>query len=101
MVEVQGKTVGSVEKEDAAPNIKILITDRIAREGIDLLRTQLPEALIDERPGLKPDQLKAIIGDYAALVVRSETQVTSDVLVAATNLKIVGRAGVGVDNIDT
>jgi D-3-phosphoglycerate dehydrogenase len=101
MVEVQGKTVGSVEKEDTARNVKILITDRIAREGIDLLRAQLPEALIDERPGLKPDQLKAIIGDYAALVVRSETQVTADVLVAATNLKIVGRAGVGVDNIDT
>jgi D-3-phosphoglycerate dehydrogenase len=81
--------------------IKILITDRIAQEGINLLYSQLPEAQIDERPGLKPDELKAIIGDYHALVVRSETQVTSDVLAAATNLKIVGRAGVGVDNIDT
>ncbi|MBA2678501.1 MAG: phosphoglycerate dehydrogenase, partial [Ktedonobacteraceae bacterium] len=81
--------------------IKILITDRIAHEGIDLLRTQLPEAQIDERPGLKPEQLKAIIGEYAALIVRSETQVTSDVLAQASNLKIVGRAGVGVDNIDT
>lgn len=81
--------------------IKILITDRIAREGVDLLRTQLPEAQIDERPGLKPEQLKAIIGEYTALIVRSETQVTSDVLAQANNLKIVGRAGVGVDNIDT
>lgn len=81
--------------------IKILITDRIAQEGIHLLHSQLPEAQIDERPGLKPDELKAIIGDYQALIVRSETQVTSDVLAAATNLKIVGRAGVGVDNIDT
>jgi len=81
--------------------IKILITDRIAREGIQLLYSQLPEAQIDERPGLKPDELKAIIGNYHALIVRSETQVTSDVLAAATNLKIVGRAGVGVDNIDT
>ncbi len=101
MVEVQGKTVGTVEKEGTAGKIKILITDRIAREGIDLLRAQLPEAQIDERPGLKPDQLKAIIGDYAALMVRSETQVTGDVLAAAASLKIVGRAGVGVDNIDT
>ena len=65
------------------------------------MRAQLPDAQIDERPGLKPDQLKAIIGEYTALVVRSETQVTSEVLAAATKLKIVGRAGVGVDNIDT
>ena len=81
--------------------INILITDRIAREGIELLRQQLPEAQIDERPGLKPEQLKAIIGSYDALIVRSETQVTSDILSAASRLKIVGRAGVGVDNIDT
>ncbi|GCE12325.1 phosphoglycerate dehydrogenase [Tengunoibacter tsumagoiensis] len=81
--------------------VKVLITDRIAQEGIDLLRTQLPEAQVDERIGIKPEQLKAIIGDYTALVVRSETQVTADILAAATNLKIVGRAGVGVDNIDT
>jgi D-3-phosphoglycerate dehydrogenase len=81
--------------------IKVLITDRIAREGIELLRTQLPEAQIDERPGLKPEQLKAIIGNYTALIVRSETQVTKDVLAAAIRMKIVGRAGVGVDNIDT
>jgi D-3-phosphoglycerate dehydrogenase len=80
--------------------IKILITDRIAQEGIDLLRTQLPDAQVDERWGLKPEELKAIIGEYKALIVRSETQVTKDVLAAASNLKIIGRAGVGIDNID-
>lgn len=85
----------------ATDTIKILITDRIAQEGLELLRAQLPEAQIDERPGLKPEQLKAIIGDYTALIVRSETQVTDDVLAAATQMKIVGRAGVGVDNINT
>src|SRR2546425_1785233 len=85
---------------EATPAIKILITDRIAQEGIDLLRTQLPEAQIDERLGLKPEQLRAVIGDYTALIVRSETQVTGDILAAAAHLKIVGRAGVGVDNID-
>ena len=85
---------------EPTPAIKILITDRIAQEGIDLLRTQLPEAQIDERPGLKPEQLRAVIGDYTALIVRSETQVTGDILAAAAHLKIVGRAGVGVDNID-
>ncbi len=81
--------------------IKVLVTDRIAQEGIDLLRTQLPDVQVDERFGLQPEQLKAIIGDYTALIVRSETQVTSDILAAASHMKIVGRAGVGVDNIDT
>src|SRR3989440_8200418 len=88
-------------QHEATKPIRILITDRIAQEGINLLSTRLPEAQIDERLGLKPEQLKAVIGNYAALIVRSETQVTSDILAAATRLKIVGRAGVGVDNIDT
>ena len=81
-------------------DIRILVADRIAQEGIHLLREQLPEAQIDEHPGLKPEQLRAAIGEYTALIVRSETQVTSDILAAARQLKIVGRAGVGVDNID-
>jgi D-3-phosphoglycerate dehydrogenase / 2-oxoglutarate reductase len=89
--------VAQSEVEEA---MKILITDRIAKEGIDLLHHELPKAQIDERPGLKPNILKAIIGEYDALIVRSETQVTGDILAAATRLKIVGRAGVGVDNID-
>ncbi len=80
--------------------INILIADRIAQEGIDLLRSQLPEAHIDVHYGLKPEQLKGMIGNYTALVVRSETQVTSEILAGADTLKIVGRAGVGVDNID-
>lgn len=80
--------------------IRILIADRIAQEGIDLLRSQLPEAHIDIHLGLKPEQLKSIIGTYTALIVRSETQVTDEILAAAKQLKIVGRAGVGVDNID-
>ncbi|MDQ2886784.1 MAG: phosphoglycerate dehydrogenase [Chloroflexota bacterium] len=101
MTQIQRRTAGAAGEGDTTGNIKILITDRVAREGVDLLRDQLPEAQIDERPGLKPEQLKAIIGEYSALIVRSETQVTSDVLAAATRMKIVGRAGVGVDNIDT
>ncbi|MBE3559740.1 MAG: phosphoglycerate dehydrogenase [Ktedonobacteraceae bacterium] len=94
-------TVRMGEATDRTHPVKILITDKVAREGIELLRTQLPDAQIDERYGLKPEQLRAIIGDYSALVVRSETKVTADILEAAANLKIVGRAGVGVDNIDT
>jgi D-3-phosphoglycerate dehydrogenase / 2-oxoglutarate reductase len=93
-------------RDEVAPQaqndtIKILITDRIAQEGIALLHEQLPDAQVDERLGIKADQLKAIIGEYHALIVRSETQVTADVLEAAKKMKIVGRAGVGVDNIDT
>lgn len=91
------------ETPDVGENVgllKVLITDRIAHEGIELLHEQLPEAQIDERPGIKSDELKALIGNYHALMVRSETKVTSDILASATQLKIVGRAGVGVDNID-
>src|SRR6266436_2702888 len=89
-----------VEQGNVAEEMRILIADRIAQEGIDLLRSQLPEAQIDVHLGLKPEQIRGIVGDYTALVVRSETQVTSEILAAAKKLKIVGRAGVGVDNID-
>jgi D-3-phosphoglycerate dehydrogenase / 2-oxoglutarate reductase len=81
-------------------HFRILIADRIAQEGIELLREELPEAQIDIQTGLKPEQLLARIGEYSALIVRSETQVTANILAAAQHLKIVGRAGVGVDNID-
>jgi D-3-phosphoglycerate dehydrogenase len=81
--------------------IRILVADRIAQEGIDLFREELPDAQVDIQPGLSHEQLRARIGDYSALIVRSETQVTADLLAAAEKLKIVGRAGVGVDNIDT
>jgi D-3-phosphoglycerate dehydrogenase len=89
------------QHEEAAGAPRILIADEIAQEGIDYLRAQLPEAQIDVRTGLKAEQLRAAIGEYTALIVRSATQVTADILAAATQLKIVGRAGVGVDNIDT
>ncbi len=60
------------ERGNVAEEIGILIADSIAQEGIDILRAQLPEAQIDIRPGLKTEQLKGIIGDYTALIVRSE-----------------------------
>src|SRR5258707_278214 len=93
--------MGAEEQHDASMAPKILIADEIAQEGTDLLRAQLPEAQIDVLTGLKPEQLRTIIGEYAALIVRSATQVTADILAEAGQLKIVGRAGVGVDNIDT
>ena len=88
-------------QREAPESVKILIADSIAQEGLALLSRELPEAQIDVRTGLTPDELRATIGDYTALIVRSATQVTADILGAAHKLKIVGRAGVGVDNIDT
>src|SRR6266566_982719 len=87
-------------QDKVADTMRILVADRIAQEGTDLLHKELPEAQVDVEVGLKPEQLLARIGNYSALIVRSETQVTAEVLGAAANLKIVGRAGVGVDNID-
>jgi D-3-phosphoglycerate dehydrogenase len=55
---------------------------------------------VDEITGKTPDELKAIIGDYDGLAIRSSTKVTKEILAAATNLKVVGRAGIGVDNVD-
>ena len=77
---------------------KVLVSDPVAQEGVGILRRAGLE--VDVRTGLTKDELIAIIGDYDALAVRSETKVTADVLEAAGRLKIIGRAGVGVDNID-
>ncbi len=77
------------------PNI--LVADPIASEGVDLLRTA---GNVDVRTGLSEEELCELIPNYAALVVRSETKVTRRVLEAGRNLMVVGRAGVGVDNID-
>jgi D-3-phosphoglycerate dehydrogenase len=85
-------------REANAP--RILITEPIAQEGIDLLRYELPEAHIDVRLDLSPEQLRALIGSYTALIVRSQTRVTGELLEEATRLQVVGRAGSGLDNID-
>jgi len=76
---------------------KVLVADPIAPEGIEILKTV---AEVDVRTGLPKEELAAIIGDYDALAVRSETKVTADIIAKANKLKIIGRAGVGVDNID-
>lgn len=76
---------------------KILIADPIASEGVDLLRSR---AEVDVKAGMKPDELLGIIGEYHALIVRSETKVTAAVIEAGKNLTVIARAGIGVDNID-
>ncbi len=76
---------------------KVLVSDSIDQSGIDIL-SQV--AQVDQKIGLSPFQLAEIIGDYDALMIRSGTQVTSEVIDAGAKLRIIGRAGVGVDNVD-
>ena len=78
--------------------MRVLIADPIAPEGAEILKNQGID--VDTRTGLSEDELVAAIGDYDGLIVRSETQVTPAVLAAAGQLLVVGRAGVGFDNID-
>ena len=79
------------------PNHKILISDGLDGRGQSILRAS---ADIDHRDSLSAEELINIIPDYDALIVRGKTRVTADVIDAASRLKVVGRAGVGVDNID-
>ncbi|MCL0030185.1 phosphoglycerate dehydrogenase [Thermodesulfovibrionales bacterium] len=78
--------------------MKVLVSDSISSKGIEVLRKAGLE--VDVKIDLKPDELKAIISDYHALIVRSATKATSEIIEAATNLKVIGRAGSGLDNID-
>ena len=77
--------------------MKVLITDPISEEGIDTLRSH---AEVDIKTGLAPEELISTIGDYEALIVRSQTQVSGEVIQAGKKLQVIARAGVGVDNID-
>jgi len=77
--------------------MKVLVADKIAQEGIDMLSQC---AQVDLKTKQTEEQLIAIIGDYEAMVVRSQTQVTPKIIEAGKKLQVIGRAGVGVDNID-
>src|SRR5439155_26044419 len=79
--------------------MKILVADPISKAGVELLRKN-PSMEVDEKTGLPEDQLCQIIGEYDALIVRSQTKVNKRVIDAAKKLRVVGRAGVGVDNVD-
>ncbi|TCZ81246.1 phosphoglycerate dehydrogenase [Paenibacillus albiflavus] len=78
---------------------KVLVSDPISDQGIQLLY-DAPDVEVVKQTGLSEDELVAIIGDYDALLVRSQTRVTEKIMNAASKLKAIGRAGVGVDNID-
>ena len=72
--------------------MKILISDNLAKVGVELLQ-QRGKFEVDFRPGLKPEELKAAIPAYDGLIVRSESKVTAEIIAAADNLKVIGRAG--------
>ena len=77
---------------------KVLISDKLSPAAIEIFKRRGLE--VDFKPGLTPAELRAIIGDYDGLAIRSATKVTREVLDCATKLKVVGRAGIGVDNVD-
>lgn len=79
--------------------MKVLVSDNLGEAGIKIFQNE-DGIDVDVKTGLAPEDLKAIIGEYDALVIRSATKVTADLLSAATRLKVVGRAGIGLDNVD-
>jgi (S)-sulfolactate dehydrogenase len=79
--------------------MRVLVADDLSAEGVQILKAG-PGLEVEMKVGLKPPELKAAIGDYDALAVRSASNVTAEVIEAGKKLKLIGRAGVGVDNID-
>lgn len=78
--------------------MKVLVSDNISSKGVEILKKAGLD--VDVKTGLKPDELKSIIGEYHALIVRSATKATADIINAAAKLKVIGRAGSGLDNVD-
>ena len=78
--------------------LKVLISDKMSPLAEEIFKARGVE--VDYKPGMTPDELKACIGDYHGLAIRSDTKVKAEIIAAATNLKVVGRAGIGVDNVN-
>jgi D-3-phosphoglycerate dehydrogenase / 2-oxoglutarate reductase len=79
--------------------MKVLVSDILGEVGIKMFKEE-PGIEVNVKTGLTPEALKSIIGEYEALVIRSATKVTDDLLEAAGKLKVIGRAGIGLDNVD-
>ncbi len=80
-------------------NVRVLVSDKLAEAGLQVLR-EAPGVELEFRPGMNEDELCEIIGEYDGLIIRSATQVTPRVVEEANRLRVVGRAGIGVDNVD-
>jgi D-3-phosphoglycerate dehydrogenase len=78
--------------------MKILVSDNLSEKGIEILKKGGFE--VDVKVGMSPEELKSCIGDYNGIVIRSATKLTADILESAENLKVIGRAGSGLDNVD-
>ncbi len=78
---------------------RVMVTDKLSEKGVKVFQAE-PDFKVDVVATLTPEELKKVIGEYDALVIRSATNVTPDILELAHKLKIVGRAGVGLDNVD-
>jgi D-3-phosphoglycerate dehydrogenase / 2-oxoglutarate reductase len=78
---------------------RVLISDKLANEGLKVLEG-VSEVQAEHRPGLDPSELLKIIPEYDGLIIRSATKVTAELLAAAKKLRVIGRAGIGVDNVD-
>ncbi len=79
--------------------MNILVSDKLAKEGMDILKAE-KSFKVDCKFGMSPEELKSVIKNYDALIVRSGTKVTGEILEEAKKLKFIGRAGVGLDNVD-
>lgn len=80
--------------------LRVLVADKLSEAGIKILKAEAG-LHVDFKPGLSPQELAKVIGPYHAIIVRSATKVTAEVIAAADNLRVIGRAGVGLDNVDT
>jgi D-3-phosphoglycerate dehydrogenase len=78
---------------------KVLVSDPLSNKGLEILG-KAKNLRFDLKPGLSPEELKKIIPDYEAIIVRSETKLTKEIIEVATRLKVIGRAGIGVDNVN-
>jgi D-3-phosphoglycerate dehydrogenase len=79
--------------------MKVLVSDNLSELGVKIFQ-ETPGIEVDVNTGLTPEALKGVIGQYHGLVIRSATKVTADIIEAADNLKVIGRAGIGLDNVD-
>src|SRR5262249_19192571 len=82
-----------------SPMNRVLVADKLAEEGLARIRAESSVA-IDVRPGLAPPELAAIVGDYDGMLIRSGVKITAEVLARPGRLRVIARAGVGVDNVD-
>ena len=79
--------------------MRVLVSDNLAEVGIKIFE-ETPGIEVDVDTGLTPEELRGVIGQYDALVIRSATKVTADIIEAARKLRVIGRAGIGLDNVD-